>query len=473
MSKNWMTENKSDRVSASSIEDLKTFRADPDDILNQDVSRLQKFIDYSDWLIAVALYLQIYFLPISIALVESSFGLGLFGFFLKRWGIFFQQLKEQSRRNNRLSVTEKIWLFLRVFKPIKSDVNWLMGIFIFIGFLSIFVSHSLVLSIKGFMFKLLEWTFDYFIFIETVSSRRRLKIFLSVFLISAMIALGNGLFQHINGYEFIWHKINADGRVSAAFRHPNDFGGYLIVIIALLFSFVYTYVGYRMKDLKILWGQKNFLCAATTFLFGFGGIALLFLAIACLGWTYSRGAWLAFFTGMIFLGLKKPKHIFIPILMIVAFCLVFSPRMETQRKLTLFNEEMYGEKQPGSPTNYQSHASGAVPEEGMNPSSINAEETAVADSTSLSHFKTWMASWLTHFSGSGRSGYWREAIAIIRQHPILGIGINTYSQIAPGYRITWGGYPHNCYLQMASEIGIPGLIFFRSEEHTSELQSQR
>ena len=52
-------------------------------------------------------------------------------------------------------------------------------------------------------------------------------------------------------------------------------------------------------------------------------------------------------------------------------------------------------------------------------------------------------------------GFWSEATRIIEVHPILGSGLNTYAKMATQF-----GYAHNCYLQMAAEIGILGLIVF-------------
>ncbi len=64
------------------------------------------------------------------------------------------------------------------------------------------------------------------------------------------------------------------------------------------------------------------------------------------------------------------------------------------------------------------------------------------------------------FGGSGRIVYWEESLLMIRDYPLFGVGINAYSQVAPRYKITWGGYPHNCYLQMTVEIGLFGLFSF-------------
>ncbi|MFA6637218.1 MAG: O-antigen ligase family protein [Candidatus Omnitrophota bacterium] len=58
---------------------------------------------------------------------------------------------------------------------------------------------------------------------------------------------------------------------------------------------------------------------------------------------------------------------------------------------------------------------------------------------------------------------WRGSVDMIKEHPVLGFGVNTFSKHFPDYKPE--GYPddryaHNCYLQMASEIGIVGAVFF-------------
>ena len=58
---------------------------------------------------------------------------------------------------------------------------------------------------------------------------------------------------------------------------------------------------------------------------------------------------------------------------------------------------------------------------------------------------------------------WKGTINMIKVHPVLGFGVNTYSRNFPKYKP--GEYPdvrysHNCYLHMASEIGIIGALIF-------------
>jgi putative inorganic carbon (HCO3(-)) transporter len=58
---------------------------------------------------------------------------------------------------------------------------------------------------------------------------------------------------------------------------------------------------------------------------------------------------------------------------------------------------------------------------------------------------------------------WEGTINMIEEHPVLGFGVNTYSRNFPDHRpddYPDVRYSHNCYLHMASEIGIPGALAY-------------
>jgi len=66
------------------------------------------------------------------------------------------------------------------------------------------------------------------------------------------------------------------------------------------------------------------------------------------------------------------------------------------------------------------------------------------------------------YSGLERMDLWKESLSIVDDFPILGCGLNTYSVVAPHYKISREGgiYPHNSFLQMAAETGLLGLLAF-------------
>ncbi|MEI8349192.1 MAG: O-antigen ligase family protein [Candidatus Omnitrophota bacterium] len=62
-----------------------------------------------------------------------------------------------------------------------------------------------------------------------------------------------------------------------------------------------------------------------------------------------------------------------------------------------------------------------------------------------------------------RTKLWQGAWGMIKEHPVLGLGVNTFSKNFPQYKPA--DYPdlryaHNSYLQMWAEIGLLGLIIF-------------
>ncbi len=54
-------------------------------------------------------------------------------------------------------------------------------------------------------------------------------------------------------------------------------------------------------------------------------------------------------------------------------------------------------------------------------------------------------------------------LEMIRQHPLTGVGVNQFAQRLPDFA-TWGVEtdqpPHNIYLLLAAELGVPGMLCF-------------
>jgi O-antigen ligase len=64
-----------------------------------------------------------------------------------------------------------------------------------------------------------------------------------------------------------------------------------------------------------------------------------------------------------------------------------------------------------------------------------------------------------------RTQLWKGTWEMVKVHPFLGFGINTFSRYFPSFKPSeyWGiMYTHNSYLQMWSEIGFIGLAAFLS-----------
>jgi O-antigen ligase len=135
--------------------------------------------------------------------------------------------------------------------------------------------------------------------------------------------------------------------------------------------------------------------------------AVFVLTLGCLFLTGSRGAWMSFAAAFVVVGILKGKKMALAFICILA-ALFF-----------------------------------------LMPSAIRGRIYETADFESGT---TWE-----------RVMIWKGSVNMIKERPVLGFGVNTFSKHFPDYKPE--GYPddryaHNCYLQMASEIGVPGALFF-------------
>ena len=301
----------------------------------------QKLIIGCEKVTVFSFYILTFFLPISIAFVETFFSVILVCFFLKRGTVFYQDLKDRSSKNSKLTAWERSERFIQCFKPVDNDLNLPIGLFIFVNFLSVAMSQAITVSIKGFFFKLLEQTYLYFIFIEVFKTRQQIKKFFIVFFASATVTALNGIVQWFHGVDFIYGRPLSGGRVSSTLRHSNDFGSYLLFACLLLLSFLlYNIFLVRHKD----GDHKEVELLQSANFRGHIYRALSFLVfIFTLGLTLSRGAWLGFFAGILLLAsLFRKRRILFICLFVISFCvLIFSPNMVKERKLSFLEKGLY------------------------------------------------------------------------------------------------------------------------------------
>jgi len=138
----------------------------------------------------------------------------------------------------------------------------------------------------------------------------------------------------------------------------------------------------------------------------FGLLALLGI---CLGLTYSRGAWLSVLVVISLYGILYNRKI-LWLLLVIPVVIVLSHDALTERLMSIFNP--------------------------------------------------------TDTSSTLRLALWESTIAMIMDKPLLGIGWGAYWLVYPEYDFfvqntqTTIFHAHNMYLNIAAEIGIPGLVVF-------------
>jgi O-antigen ligase len=338
----------------------------------------------------------LYFLPISSAITESLFGIVFVAFVVKRCERFLLLEKEALQDNEKKRIS-KVGLFITAFKPAPNPLNQPILFYVAFVLISILFSHYPMMSLNAFFFKLFQDIFTFFIFIECFHTVRQLKILLSVLTVSFTLIVTNGLFQFFGGHDFIHHQPITDGRVTSCFKHANDLSSYFITFLPLFLCLSFFYPQKNI-DLDKKWFDSIYVKGFLTLLF--------VIALITLGLTYSRSGWLAFLLSLAWLMYRQPKLLLGMAVCALLFLVIFIPKLKQTRELA-FSPEI------GSFT-------------------------------------------------SQRTVYWKEAGQIIKENPVFGHGLNTYSMAGTRFRGTgmWGGYPHNCYLQIAAETGIPSLLLF-------------
>lgn len=317
---------------------------------------------------------MVFFLPISNAVIESSFGFILLCFIIK-------VILSKSRIVN-----------LQCF--FSNRINFIVLVFYFcIGF-SIIFSPMLGKSLRAWFCKWGE-NLSLFFLAQVFLKKKDVKIILWILIASTFLIAIDGIYQKVSGTDFLSQSrmIQTDSfkspAVQASFGHFNDFASFLVVVFFINGYFLYTV-------------KKKWLKAAL--------LMLVFLIIANMLFTYSRGAWLSFLTvclsGIWLIKNKKFKLIGMSFLIIFIMGIFFTPAIR-ERFLSTFTG-----------------------------------------------------------SGSGRTSLWEISFLMFKKFPVSGIGLGLFMEKFGEYAHNLnyfpigGQYAHNCYLQILAETGMVGLIPF-------------
>ncbi|MFH0732433.1 MAG: O-antigen ligase family protein [Candidatus Omnitrophota bacterium] len=327
----------------------------------------EKIIKILDKIIVWAFFVLIAAVTYSTSFTEASVGVIIGSWLIKK---FVQK-----------DITFPKHLFLAVF-----------GVFLLWNLASFLNSSFLQESIKGFA-KVIRYGLLLLIAVDTLRDARLLRKLSFFFIIWSMVIAANGIIQGWLGFDLIRLRVidtlDYMHRIQSSFHHSNNFGVYLVVVIPVFLSFVFSEKIEPRKRIYFL-----------------SGLLPLFF---CLVKTYSRGAWLSLFVSLFILALIKGRKIFAVFLILVIIGSFIMPHNAKERVSGLLNFK---------------------------------------DGTNWERLKLW-------------SG----ALNMIKKHPVLGFGVNTYTRNFPDYKPDdyWSSvYTHNCYLQMATEIGLVGLGLFLS-----------
>lgn len=230
-----------------------------------------------DTFIRLFLYILIFWLPYSSAVVESCVIACVILWMVKRSILLTGQIKQEDTLSRKLSG------FLRGIKPESSFLNKPIVFFLLACILSVTASAFFRQSLHNFFTKTLEWFVVYFLVIEVFKDKKHIYIALGVFLFTAFSTIIDSLVQFHLTYKDIFsgQVIEPGGRATAGFKTSNGLGGYLALLVPGLSAY-------------LLLGKQSFRTRLITLL-------ILTLAVWSLIITFSRGAWVGAFLGGMFL----------------------------------------------------------------------------------------------------------------------------------------------------------------------------
>lgn len=333
------------------------------------VVKKERIIAFCDKIIEIFIYILIFALPFSIAVIEISAT-----FIILAW-VLTRVLKRQL--------------------PASTYLNIPIMIYIAAVFLSVLFSSNFPLSWKNFWAKTMEYILLFLIIAEVGSRKKKLENIIIVLFVSALMIGVDCVFQYFVGVDLLRFRHLESGRLTGSFQMPGDLAGFLGPVFALVLS---------LSFLKLKKGAKSLLTVESILLF-----SLLIMIIA-------RGAWFGLIGAVCFLGVLENKKI---AYFAVAFLLIGGIT------ITYFVD---------------------IP---------------------LGIVERLKSIFICSHSSLDRRIIWHAAIQMIKDKPLFGHGLSTFMGKFPAYGQDYYylkegviPYAHNCYLQLAAETGITGLLSF-------------
>lgn len=249
-----------------------------------------------DAIIRFFLYVLIFWLPYSPAVVESCVCISLVLWLIKRglllkgrpWG-------EVSSRSRPL---EKFWIFLKTFRPQPTFLDVPIICFLSTCLLSIAGSTFWPRSLHGFFTKTLEWFVVYYLAVEVFQKKRHIQTALGIFIFTSLATCLDAIIQfHITQKDIFFGRMLSGKGATAGFKTYNNLGAYLTMAFPVVLS-------------RLLFINKK---KVASFLWGIVFTVVLWATVV----TFSRGAWLGILFGVLLVLLAARRKIIFPILIAV------------------------------------------------------------------------------------------------------------------------------------------------------------
>jgi len=263
---------------------LKKIKAGLED-LKRNFRTREKSVRFLDRLIRANLYVMIFCLPFSKAIIEITATIAILSWAIKK-------------------------LIRKEFKLPQTHLNAPIFLFLSANLVSLSMSVWHRLSMRNFLFKTMEYVLIYFVVFDSFRKKRQIHKAVYTILAIASISAFDGLFQAVTHRELLrgygWAWVDSIGRIGASFNIPADFGAYIITVLPVIFLLALM----QCNPKKFIFYSASFLLALCLFL------------------TFSRSAWLGFIFSVIFMWVicdKMRKRIFLIVfLALMAFAAIFA-----------------------------------------------------------------------------------------------------------------------------------------------------
>lgn len=272
----------------------------------------------------------------------------------------------------------------------------LFGALALVGALSLFSSPRFYESTYNYVYLMGRYALIYFSILLGIQNRRQAYCVVGAVLASSLLVSCYGIYQYFHGAAMLtseWVDVEQfptlKTRAFSTLQNPNLLAAFLLMIMSLAGGIFFSTQKLRLK-LPLL---------------GIGAVALL-----CLVFTYSRGAWVSLVIITVICGFLFSRRILWllgPALLVIGF---LAREEVINRVASIFN-----------PT----------------------------DTSAVLRMALWESTW-----------------GMISDHPVTGIGWGAYQFVYPQYDFfiqnpdTVIFHAHNMYLNIAAELGLPGITLF-------------
>lgn len=262
----------------------------------------QNLIRYCDAAIKFSLYLVAFYIPISIALIESFAGLAIAAWLLKK--IIAREGLQTAFKNNFLTLPVLFYFFICA--------------------ASSFLSSNPAISFRHLIFKTLEYLLIFFIAAEAAADKKFLRNISVVLAVSAGLVGVDGIYQHFTHRDFLRGRgLVIRSRINGPFAEPTDFANYLASLLPLVGALCFL-------KFRKFWVKPALVILP----------AVIFLSVIL---SASRSAWIALILAVpfagVFLGRKRLLRAAALMLICVLFSLALRSDIVKARVTTLFNKD--------------------------------------------------------------------------------------------------------------------------------------